>query len=91
LGREYEDIELDGKNLLKMITINAARNFNIDQNIGSIKKGKNADFCMIDLSDPNFFSYKIDSNEIFALITQRTKSENIKKVYIKGELVFERN
>ena len=91
LGRKNEDIELDGKILLKMITINAARNFNIDQNIGSIKKGKNADFCMIDLSDSNFFSYKIDSNEIFALISQRTKSENIKKVYIKGELVFERN
>lgn len=91
LGRKNEDIELDGKILLKMITINAARNFNIDQNIGSIKKGKNADLCMIDLSDSNFFSYKIDSNEIFALISQRTKSENIKKVYIKGELVFERN
>ena len=91
LGRENEGIELDGKNLLKMITINAARNFNIDQNIGSIEKGKNADLCIIDLSDPNFFSYKIDSNEIFALIAQRTKSENIKKLYIKGELVFERN
>jgi cytosine/adenosine deaminase-related metal-dependent hydrolase len=91
LGRNNRDIRLNARKLLKMITIDAARNFKIDQKIGSIENGKNADFCLIDLSDPNFFSYEIDANDIFALIAQRTKSENIKKVYIKGEVVFERN
>ncbi len=84
-------IEFDAKEMLKMITINAARNFRIDKNMGSIKKGKFADFSLINLNHPNFFCYKIDSNNIFSLIIQRTKSENINKTYIKGELAFERN
>lgn len=90
LGRNIENAILDAKSLLKMVTINAAKNFKVDQNIGSIEVGKNADFFMINLSEPNYFSYRIESNDIFNLIVQRTKSENIKEVYIKGELVFER-
>ena len=91
LGRNDKSVKLDSKELLKMITINAARNFNLDKKRGSITEGKVADFSLIDLNDPNFYSYKLDSNNIFPLIVQRAKSENIKKVYIKGELVFERN
>lgn len=91
LGRNDKSVKLDSKELLKMITINAARNFNLDKKRGSITEGKVADFSLIDLNDPNFYSYKLDSNNIFPLIVQRAKSENIKKVYIKGELAFERN
>ncbi|MFX1452279.1 MAG: amidohydrolase family protein [Promethearchaeota archaeon] len=91
LGKNEENVILDAKSLLKMITINAARNFKVDQIRGSIEEGKNADFCKIKLSDPNFFSYRVDSDDIFALIVQRTKSENIKELYIKGELVYERS
>jgi len=82
--------ELNAKEMLKMITINAARNFKIDKNMGSIEKGKYADFSLIDLNHSNFFSYKIDSNNLLSLIVERTKSENIKKTYIKGDLAFER-
>lgn len=91
LGGNDETVKLDSKELLKMITINAARNFNLEKNRGSITEGKVADFLLIDLNNPNFYSFKVDSNNIFPLIVQRAKSENIKKVYIKGELVFERN
>ena len=86
-----ESIQLTSKDLLKMVTINAAKNFKLENKFGSISEGKSADLFMIDLNDPNFYSYNLDNDNIFNIITQRTKSENIKKTYIKGELVFERS
>ncbi|UCC19430.1 MAG: amidohydrolase family protein [Promethearchaeota archaeon] len=83
-------LKITSKELLKMITINAARNFNIENEYGSISKGKFADFFLIDLHAPNLISSKLDSNNIYNIITQRTNSQNIKKTFIKGELVFER-
>lgn len=86
-----ENIQITSKDLLKMVTMNAAKNFKLENKFGSISEGKSADLFMIDLNDPNFYSYNLDNDNIFNIITQRTKSENIKKTYIKGELVFERS
>jgi cytosine/adenosine deaminase-related metal-dependent hydrolase len=83
-------LQLTSKDLLKMVTINAARNFNLDPDIGSISEGKYADFFLIDLNGPNLFTHCLDAENIYPIIVQRTKSENIKKTYIKGEIVFER-
>jgi 5-methylthioadenosine/S-adenosylhomocysteine deaminase len=90
LSKDDLTVKLDSREMLKMITINAAKNFKLEKNRGSITEGKMADFILIDLNDPNFYTPNIDSNNLFHLIVQRTKSENIKRVYIKGELVFER-
>ncbi|MFW9936833.1 MAG: amidohydrolase family protein [Candidatus Thorarchaeota archaeon] len=81
---------ITAKDLLKMITINAAMNFGLESEIGSISKEKFADFFMIDLNDPNLYLHKIDKENIYPIIVQRTKSENIKQVYIRGDLIFER-
>ncbi|MFX0071028.1 MAG: amidohydrolase family protein [Candidatus Hermodarchaeota archaeon] len=81
--------KLGAKTLLKMVTINAAKNFKIESSIGSIKKGKEADFFIIDLNAPNFYLNEINNRNILPLIVQRTKSENIKEVYIKGIKVHE--
>lgn len=86
-----KELQVSSKDLLKMITINAAKNFNLEKEFGSISIGKFADLFLIDLGSPNLFSSKLDSNNIYNLITQRTKSENIKKTFIKGGLVFEKN
>ena len=86
-----KNIQLTSKKLLKMVTINAAKTFSLENKFGSISEGKSADLFLIDLNDPNLYSYNLDNDNIFNLITQRTKSENIKKTYIKGELVFERS
>jgi cytosine/adenosine deaminase-related metal-dependent hydrolase len=81
---------LSSKDLLEMVTITAARNFGLEKEYGSISEGKYADFFLVDLSDPNYYTYKIDSESIYNIIVQRTKSENIKKTYIKGVVEFER-
>ena len=84
-------LQLTSRELLKMVTINAARNFNLDTKIGSISEGKFADFSLIDLNEPNLYTQNLDNENIYPIIVQRTKSENIKKTYIKGDIVFERN
>ncbi|MFX1316043.1 MAG: amidohydrolase family protein [Promethearchaeota archaeon] len=83
-------IKLTSKELLKMVTINAAKNFNLESKYGSISKGKSADLFLVNLKDPNLYINNLNDNNIYNIIVQRTKSENIKRTYIKGELVFER-
>jgi cytosine/adenosine deaminase-related metal-dependent hydrolase len=88
--KENINLTLTAKELLKMITINAAKNFKIESDIGSVKEGKSADFFLIDLNTPNFYVPSIQKEHIYSLIVQRSKPHNIKKVYIKGEKAFER-
>lgn len=90
LSQNKRDCILTSKDLLKTVTINAAKNYKIQKEFGSISEGKYANFFMVDLNDPNFYSYKLDQNNIYSLIVHRTKSENIKQIYIRGVLVFER-
>ncbi|TFF98514.1 MAG: chlorohydrolase [Promethearchaeota archaeon] len=84
------NIHLAARELLKTVTINAAKNFQIENNVGSIKEGKDADFFLIDLNESNFYCSNINKSLIYPLIVQRTKPHNIKKVYIRGEKIFER-
>lgn len=85
-----KSVKLDARELLKMVTINAAKNYKLDEELGSILDGKSANFFTIDLSEPNFYSHQIDIDSIYPIIVQRTRSENIKQTFIKGELAFER-
>ncbi len=90
LSTNKNNNNFSSKDLLKMVSINAAKNFGLENKFGSISKGKYADFFLLNLSDPNYYSYKIDHKNIYPIIVQRSKSENIRKTYIKGEVVFER-
>ncbi|MFO8017818.1 MAG: amidohydrolase family protein [Promethearchaeia archaeon] len=81
---------LTAKDLLKMVTINAAENFKLNKKQGYIENGKKGNFFLVNLNDPNYFVYQLNKKNIYSIIVQRTTAENIKKVYIHGELVFER-
>ncbi|TFG16568.1 MAG: hypothetical protein EU533_08920 [Promethearchaeota archaeon] len=83
------DFKIEAKSLIKMITINAARNFGLDKNMGSIDQGKMANFFIVDLNDSNLFVPNLENEEIYSLIMQRVNPRNIKKVYIGGNMVSE--
>jgi len=76
--------------LLKMVTINAARNFKLEKEIGSISENKYANIFMVNLDEPNLYTSNLDYETLLPLIVQRCNASNIKKTYIKGELVFDR-
>lgn len=90
LGSYDKTIQLTSKELLKMVTINAAKIFKLENKMGSISEGKMADFFLVDLNEPNLYTKNLNNSNIYDVIVQRLKSENIKKTYIKGEVVFER-
>jgi cytosine/adenosine deaminase-related metal-dependent hydrolase len=90
LSSHEKSIHLTSKELLKMVTVNAARNFSLENERGSISMGKMADFFIINLNEPNFYTSSLNESNIFELIVQRTVSANIKRTYIKGEVAFER-
>ncbi|MBY8987796.1 MAG: amidohydrolase family protein [Candidatus Lokiarchaeota archaeon] len=90
LATEHDDSKISSKDLLKMVSINGAKNVGLDKEFGSISEGKFADFSLINLSDPNYYTYNINSESIYNIIVQRTKAENIKKTYIRGEVEYER-
>lgn len=91
LGKDNNITSFSAREILKMVTSNAAYNFKLDQRQGSIENGKFANFFLINLNDPNYFVSQLTAENIYPLLVQRTKPENIKKVYIRGELAFERN
>jgi cytosine/adenosine deaminase-related metal-dependent hydrolase len=84
-----KNMKIKAKSLIKMITINAAKNFGLEKKMGSIEKGKLANFFMIDLNDSNLYIPSLEKGEIFPLLIQRVNPSNINKVYIKGVPVYE--
>ena len=84
-----KNIKIEAKSLIKMITINAAKNFTLEEKMGSIEQGKLANFFMVDLNDSNLFIPNLEKNEIFALLMQRVNPSNIKNVFIRGVRVYE--
>ncbi len=86
-----EKIEnINAKDLLKMVTINAAKIYNLESEVGSISKGKSGDLIVINLGDSNFYTNCIDPETFFPLVVQRTNAKNIKQVYIGGKVLYER-
>ena len=79
---------LTSKDIIKMVTINAARAIRLDHDLGSIDPLKRADFLVIDMNAPNLFG--LDGDSIHDFIVHRLKSENISQTYINGNVVFER-
>lgn len=79
----------NAKNIFKMVTINAAKNFDIESEVGSISLGKAADLVMIDLNNPNFYVNKLDKAEFFSILLHRTNVRNINQVYLGGKLIYE--
>ena len=83
------DFKIKAKSLIKMITINAAKNFGLERKMGSIDQGKIANFFIIDLDDSNLFVPNLQNDEVYSLIMQRVNPSNIKNVYIGGNRVNE--
>ncbi len=67
-----------------MATIRGARALHLEQEIGSIEKGKRADLVIVDLDDLNQTpSYNIYSDLVYA-----TKAGDVQTVIIEGRIVM---
>ncbi len=70
---------------LRMATINGARAMGLDQRIGSLEPGKQADLCAVNLDTPNNWPvYHPVSQLVYS-----TRSDQVRHVWINGERVLD--
>jgi 5-methylthioadenosine/S-adenosylhomocysteine deaminase len=77
---------MDSKTVFRLATIEGAKALHIENEIGSIEAGKNADLVLIDL-DSYDNSVDSDQRNIFSDLVYSTSPENVVDVMINGEWV----
>ena len=76
---------LESYEILKMATINGAKALRLDDRIGSIEEGKQADLIILDLNTETC----IPNGNIFSSIVYNAKGHNVCHTIINGKLVME--
>lgn len=82
--------EIDSLEILKMVTINPAKIFGLEDHVGSIDEGKNADLVLLDMTKPNV----ANTMDVIGTIVHRVRQDNVASVFFNGNLVkgsFKRN
>lgn len=82
----YEDATLlPAYDVIKMATINGAKALNVENKIGSIEEGKQADLIIIDLKT----TMTEPINDVFSNIVYNVKPNNVMTTIINGNIVME--
>jgi hypothetical protein len=76
---------LKAYDVLKMATINGSKALGIDNMVGTIEVGKNADIILIDIDNINH----LPCNDLIASICYSTYDSDISYVMIQGDIVYE--
>lgn len=71
--------------ILKMATINGAKALGLDDKIGTIEEGKEADVIVMDMDK----LHTSPTNDIFSSIIFASDKENIEYVFSKGEMLLD--
>lgn len=88
-GIHENEYKIESKEIIKMATINGAKLLNLDDKIGSIEEGKNADIIIIDIS-PKLENIKmIPNNDVISNLVYNTDGRNVETTIINGEILME--
>lgn len=80
-----ESNPITGKDLLNMVTRNSAKVLGLEESVGTLTKGKKADYIVIDASDiPS-------SGDLFSELIKTTKTYHIQKVVVSGKVLKSSN
>jgi len=82
LGEEHF---MNARQFVKMATLDAARALNMDDRLGSLEPGKQADIIAVDLSK----SHQIPTHNPYSTLVHTANQENILATYVAGEMVYE--
>jgi cytosine/adenosine deaminase-related metal-dependent hydrolase len=80
-GQQRDAAALEPRLLLRAATLEGARALRLDNDLGSLKPGKQASFIVFDLHSPNL-EYQQD---VISAIVHRATSSDIAEIYIKGD------
>ena len=84
--RHFRDSEIlpPGK-ALEMITIDAAKGLGVDDKLGSLEPGKEADLVLLDMHKPHFYPLVMPVNRLIYF----AKGSDVDTVLVKGEILME--
>jgi 5-methylthioadenosine/S-adenosylhomocysteine deaminase len=79
-----DPLALNSKAVVEMATIDGARALHMDKEIGSLEKGKKADFVVISLDAPN----AVPIYDIYTQLAYSLKANDVQTVVIGGRVVM---
>lgn len=85
---ENED-RINSKEVIKMATINGAKILGLDDKIGSIEEGKDADIILIDIAPTLENITKIPNNDILSNLVYNTSGRDVDTTIVKGKVLME--
>lgn len=85
---ENED-RIDSKEAIKMATINGARLLGLDDKIGSIEEGKDADLILVDISAKLDHITCLPNNDILSNLVYNTSGRDVTTTIVNGEVLME--
>ena len=80
-----EDHFMNARQFVKMATLDAARALKVDDRLGSLEPGKQADIIAVDLSK----SHQIPTHHPYSTLVHTANQENILATFIGGEIVYQ--
>lgn len=85
---ENED-RIDSKEAIKMATINGAKLLGLDDKIGSIEGGKDADLILVDISAKLDHITCLPNNDILSNLVYNTSGRDVTTTIVNGEVLME--
>lgn len=88
-GIHENEGRISSKDVIKMATINGAKLLGIDDKVGSIEEGKEADIIIVDIS-PRLDNIKtIPNNDIVSNLVYNTEGRSVDTTIVNGEILME--
>ena len=88
-GIHENEYRIDSKDVIKMATINGAKLLGLEDKIGSIEEGKEADIIIVDIS-PKLDNIKMLPNKnIISNLVYNTEGRNVDTTIVKGKILME--
>jgi 5-methylthioadenosine/S-adenosylhomocysteine deaminase len=81
---------LSPKNILDMATINGAKAFGVDPDLGTVEKGKLADFILIETAAPHMQPLRLGKHEnVLSALVYSATGADVADVFIGGKHIVE--
>ena len=88
-GIHENEERISSKDVIKMATINGAKLLGIDDKVGSIEEGKEADIIIVDIS-PKLDNIKIiPNNDVVSNLVYNTDGRSVETTIVNGEVLME--
>ncbi|TKJ42845.1 S-adenosylhomocysteine deaminase [candidate division TA06 bacterium B3_TA06] len=85
-GTSLDPTKLPARQALRMVTIDAARIWGMDEGLGSLEPGKKADLIVVDLSNP----HTTPTYDIYSTLVYAAGAADVRDVFVAGRRVVKK-